>query len=78
MGFNRYMVECKYSCFYLSFILAISFNRYMVECKFIGTCVSVPYLGVLIDTWWNVNLIAYKRIFCNVIVLIDTWWNVNS
>ena len=34
-GFNRYMVECEYSCL---------------------QCVSMVY-QVLIDTWWNVNLI---------------------
>ena len=32
---------------------------------------------VLIDTWWNVNIV--KRLFSRVsiTVLIDTWWNVN-
>ena len=33
---------------------------------------------VLIDTWWNVNVIDARRGFLNEKVLIDTWWNVNS
>ena len=37
-----------------------------------------PLLMVLIDTWWNVNKMIYKLLFCRVIVLIDTWWNVNK
>ena len=33
---------------------------------------------VLIDTWWNVNVIpkTFAKIFDEV--LIDTWWNVNT
>ena len=34
-------------------------------------------IQVLIDTWWNVNRMIYKLLFCQEIVLIDTWWNVN-
>ena len=32
---------------------------------------------VLIDTWWNVNVIpkTFAKIFDEV--LVDTWWNVN-
>ena len=32
---------------------------------------------VLIDTWWNVNVL--RDLACLTIsnVLIDTWWNVN-
>ena len=32
---------------------------------------------VLIDTWWNVNVIEASRGFLKEKVLIDTWWNVN-
>ena len=38
----------------------------------------VTGIVVLIDTWWNVNLLFHHRnnslLF---LVLIDTWWNVN-
>ena len=33
---------------------------------------------VLIDTWWNVNIILADSNFDALIVLIDTWWNVNN
>ena len=32
---------------------------------------------VLIDTWWNVNIIFKAKYIAKVTVLIDTWWNVN-
>ena len=32
---------------------------------------------VLIDTWWNVNVIKHSSTECVYFVLIDTWWNVN-
>ena len=33
--------------------------------------------GVLIDTWWNVNLKGTHPAYLSEGVLIDTWWNVN-
>ena len=33
---------------------------------------------VLIDTWWNVNYVAYLVNRVRYTVLIDTWWNVNK
>ena len=33
---------------------------------------------VLIDTWWNVNMINNDEWISAEIVLIDTWWNVNE
>ena len=33
---------------------------------------------VLIDTWWNVNVIEDINVFKISNVLIDTWWNVNA
>ena len=33
---------------------------------------------VLIDTWWNVNLIISVVEWVLSLVLIDTWWNVNT
>ena len=32
---------------------------------------------VLIDTWWNVNLLNVTLTGLPEWVLIDTWWNVN-
>ena len=33
---------------------------------------------VLIDTWWNVNIIYRLASLRMILVLIDTWWNVNE
>ena len=38
--------------------------------------IDAPRL-VLIDTWWNVNILARTQSTFIGIVLIDTWWNVN-
>ena len=35
-------------------------------------------MKVLIDTWWNVNLIVNWHEIPVEYVLIDTWWNVNT
>ena len=50
----------------------------MVECEYILKLESKRIITVLIDTWWNVNLILAieSSFFC--MVLIDTWWNVNA
>ncbi len=56
IGFNRYMVECESTFLLISLILYRGFNRYMVECELITyPSFSILYT-VLIDTWWNVNL----------------------
>ena len=34
-------------------------------------------IRVLIDTWWNVNVVVYPSGAFVSWVLIDTWWNVN-
>ena len=34
--------------------------------------------NVLIDTWWNVNMLYVMYLLMFVHVLIDTWWNVNE
>ena len=41
-------------------------------------CNNVAGCFVLIDTWWNVNLLAVLVVVPVVGVLIDTWWNVNK
>ena len=33
--------------------------------------------SVLIDTWWNVNVVTTFKKMGTEVVLIDTWWNVN-
>ena len=49
----------------------------MVECELSSACFRCISVFVLIDTWWNVNVI-FKRIdTTHNKVLIDTWWNVN-
>ena len=55
-----------------------SFNRYMVECEFIRKRMSAQIFLVLIDTWWNVNILSYFACVISRHVLIDTWWNVNT
>ena len=63
----------------------------MVECEFAQTMGTDYYPAVLIDTWWNVNVLnltdvtnadkSFNRymVECEsyTLVLIDTWWNVN-
>ena len=41
--------------------LFLSFNRYMVECELYTH--SEPHIEeiVLIDTWWNVNILQRER-----------------
>ena len=38
------------------FPMECGFNRYMVECKSGISCQFTISGGVLIDTWWNVNV----------------------
>ena len=49
----------------------------MVECELIYHKSIFADSKVLIDTWWNVNRLIYKKANVEVTVLIDTWWNVN-
>ena len=55
-GFNRYMVECEFENTLRQRLNVVSFNRYMVECEFISANYAFSDHGVLIDTWWNVNV----------------------
>ena len=51
------MVECESWTPPLLLSNTNSFNRYMVECEFMNNDgVRIDWL-VLIDTWWNVNLL---------------------
>ena len=77
LGFNRYIVECKYQKRKAAIIIAqvlidtqwnVNLDRkgfYCEECR------------VLIDTQWNVNTEKRERIQEELRVLIDTQWNVN-
>ena len=56
LSFNRYMVECEYSITFIFDFTPSSFNRYMVECESVHLLTEAKAAGVLIDTWWNVNL----------------------
>ena len=55
----------------------MGFNRYMVECEFKTGLTTVASSIVLIDTWWNVNVVGAGIAIFRKFVLIDTWWNVN-
>ena len=50
----------------------------MVECEYAPLIIIYKVPLVLIDTWWNVNLIDLKMVGGQAMVLIDTWWNVNE
>ena len=39
-----------------------SFNRYMVECEYVIIDEMEFADGVLIDTWWNVNLLDLRTL----------------
>ena len=41
-------------------VLILSFNRYMVECECLKMQNYLLLHLVLIDTWWNVNIIEGK------------------
>ena len=49
----------------------------MVECEYKYFLIHATAFLVLIDTWWNVNIVFIKFLECDKQVLIDTWWNVN-
>ena len=49
----------------------------MVECEFFFTIKRLSVIKVLIDTWWNVNMLYANETRAENSVLIDTWWNVN-
>ena len=49
----------------------------MVECESRSHNSALYSDGVLIDTWWNVNIDGTNKSLESVSVLIDTWWNVN-
>ena len=76
--FNRYMVECEFFSHEQLSKRRKGFNRYMVECEYFIHHKDSYILFVLIDTWWNVNLINEKCKTTGAVVLIDTWWNVNE
>ena len=50
----------------------------MVECELDIVKSCIGFIRVLIDTWWNVNIVACGALAWYVKVLIDTWWNVNA
>ena len=49
----------------------------MVECKSSYVTYGSGVFLVLIDTWWNVNMVTKNLQAKYADVLIDTWWNVN-
>ena len=40
-------------------VCGMGFNRYMVECELSMPVFFRRLIGVLIDTWWNVNKPAF-------------------
>ena len=77
MGFNRYIVECKFFTPGEKARGHERFNRYIVECKFSYNIRLYLRFIDLIDTQWNVNLDDYGWGTTVEMDLIDTQWNVN-
>ncbi|GEM_PF-2173285 len=50
VGFNRYIVECKFDKIFYILKIIIRFNRYIVECKFIIVTWIILSRLDLIDT----------------------------
>ena len=71
------MVECEFAYNIGTIAGLTSFNRYMVECESFEYYINSFCFTVLIDTWWNVNIVACGGLAWYIKVLIDTWWNVN-
>ena len=72
------MVECEYQSRFHLMCKVFGFNRYMVECEFGYEYFIYADTDVLIDTWWNVNMLPLCVSSKVSVVLIDTWWNVNK
>ena len=51
------MVECECCSAVQTTNDDVSFNRYMVECEWNQVVPDEYLIAVLIDTWWNVNII---------------------
>ena len=52
-------------------------NRYIVGCKCQGQHMCLQPQSELIDTQWDVNIVASRYDYVNVFELIDTQWDVN-
>ena len=52
---NRNIVECKVSIDYVILQSAQSINRNIVECKVVHYLLLIVFVGVLIETSWNVK-----------------------
>ena len=55
-GFNRYIVECKFTEKGVETAVEDRFNRYIVECKYSNNFWYCKVDKDLIDTQWNVNV----------------------
>ena len=53
-----------------------SINRNIVECKVIKHLFPERFLGVLIETLWNVKEESVREHIAETMVLIETLWNV--
>ena len=62
----------------LYFCLLLRINRNILECKFVQQSNRLLRLCVLIETYWNVNIVIMRKNNCEKLVLIETYWNVND
>ena len=53
-------------------------NRNILECKFDISPQGFLALAVLIETYWNVNVVQWNKFAKVRGVLIETYWNVNN
>ena len=75
---NRNIVECKVISLMFALGNCQSINRNIVECKDGFQNWSKSRCQVLIETLWNVKLIASCIIWKGIMVLIETLWNVKG
>ena len=56
-GINKNILECKSFASLSRIVCVICINRNILECKFFLLLGGMLILGVLIETYWNVNKI---------------------
>ena len=75
---NRNILECKCRCVSPFFLMSCCINRNILECKFSTRQAVCQLPFVLIETYWNVNVLSAGGSGAQTGVLIETYWNVNA
>ena len=77
-GLNRNILECKWYTLAVNKRFKKRLNRNILECKLQTRNNDDGRLRVLIETYWNVNIILSLHYLKQYEVLIETYWNVNN